>query len=496
MPYTRITGGAAQPPRIHMRSTLLHCKFVSDRTSVLCRVAHFGARPCPCPVRSAKKRPVADWIIILKGVSEMPGQSVLVQISIIYCMIHMYVFLFLFYEYRCSKPTFIISGATVILVTSGICLWILFTRGVAVMGQYGVLIASIPSLSFFFVMSKHRNAQFVFAFCLSDTVCMWIELASALIDYAVGGGGVVTFALRLISIPLLEYAVYRWLRKPYLEMSHLIRKGWLLFAALTGIIYLILVLLCVYPTIILERPQDMPLAVMVLVLIALVYGTIFLVLFEQLHNLEAQERQRVLEAQTVMMCQRVEDILRAEETMRIERHDMRHQLQTVASLAQRGDCAALLDYIGSSQEKLAAANPKRYCSHPALDAVLVNAAAQAEQMNISMEIKVALPKELPVDAFELSIVFANALENAIQAVKELPVDQRRIICKSVTRPRFMVEISNSYAGKVTFDQRGVPVTNKPGHGIGTRSIVAFAEKHNALYRFQAENGWFKLQIAM
>lgn len=33
-------------------------------------------------------------------------------------------------------------------------------------------------------------------------------------------------------------------------------------------------------------------------------------------------------------------------------------------------------------------------------------------------------------------------------------------------------------------------------GIGTRSIVAFAEKYNALCRFQAENGWFKVRLAV
>ena len=130
-----------------------------------------------------------------------------------------------------------------------------------------------------------------------------------------------------------------------------------------------------------------------------------------------------------------------------------------------------------------------------MDAVLVNAAMQAEKMNIDMEMKIGLPNELPVDVFELSIVFANALENAIQAAKKLPEDQRHITCKSVMSPRFLIEISNSYAGEIIFDQLGVPITDKPGHGIGTRSIVAFAEKYNALYRFQAENGWFKLQIS-
>lgn len=238
-----------------------------------------------------------------------------------------------------------------------------------------MLIGSVPSLIFLFAFSRQRNAQFIFLFCLCDTVCMWVELASGLIDYAVGGGGVVTLILRLVTLPLLEYAVWRWLRRPFLEMSHIVRHSWLLFALMTGVCYLILVVLSVYPTIIFQRPQDIPLAVMVLVLIA-------------------------------------------------------------------------------------------------------------------------LPDELPVDALELSIVFANALENAIRAVVKLPPDQRRIICKSVPTPRFMMEITNPYAGKVAFDREGLPVSDKPGHGIGTRSIVAFAEKYDALCRFQAEDGWFKVQLAV
>ena len=364
------------------------------------------------------------------------------------------------------------------------------------MGQWGVLIGSVPTLIFFFVMSRQRNAQFIFIFCFSDTVCIWIEVATGLIDYAAGGGGFITFALRLAAFPLLEYAVWRWLRRPFLEISRLVRKGWALFAVLTGVCYLILVQISVYPTIIFERPQDMPLAVMVLVLVALTYGTIFQVLFEQLYVFEARERQRVLEAQALMMSRRVEDIRRTEEAIRIERHDIRHQLQTVAALAQIGDREALLEYIGISQEKLDSVIPKRYCTNPILDAVLLNAAEQAEQMSITMEIVITLPEKLPADALELSIVFANALENAIQAVKGLPEEQRRIICKSVTAPRFMMEISNPYAGEIIFDRGGFPIANQPGHGIGTRSIVAFAEKHNAICRFRTEKGWFKLQIAV
>ncbi len=426
----------------------------------------------------------------------MDNQNIFAQLSILYSMVHMYIFLFFFYEYRCSRKTFRILASIIFFMVSVICLWIFFTQGLAAMGQWGVLVGSVPTLIFFFAMSRQRNAQFIFIFCFSDTVCIWVQLSTALIDYALGGGGVITLILRLAAFPLLEYAVWRWIRRPFLEMSRVVRRGWALFALMTGICYLILVSLSVYPTAIFDRPEDIPFAIMVLALIALTYTTIFLVLFEQLHVLESQERQRVLEAQSVVMSDRVEAICRAEETMRIERHDMRHHLQIIASLIQRGDSEAVLDYIGMSQERLSSITPKSYCANPVLDSVLVNVAAQAEQLGITMEISVVLPEELPADALELSIVFANALENAIQAVSTLTASQRHIICKSVTHPRFMIEISNPYEGKVTFNQQGFPVSDKPSHGIGTRSIVAFAEKYNALCLFHAENGRFNLQIAM
>lgn len=426
----------------------------------------------------------------------MPEQNILVQISIAYCMVHMYVLLLLLYEHRGTKKVFWSSATAVFLVTSAACLWIMATKGIAAMGQYGVLIGSVSSLIFLFAFSRQRNAQFVFIFCLCDTVCIWIELASGLIDYAVGGGGVVTLILRLAAFPLLEYAVWRWLRRPFLEMSHIVRRSWLLFAILTGVCYLILVILSVYPTIIFQRPQDIPLAVMVLALIALAYTTIFLALFEQLHTLQTQERQQVFEAQAIMMEHRVEDMHRTEEAMRIERHDMRHQLQTIASLAQQGDKEALLDYIGAAQDRLNAIGTRSYCTNPILNAVLSHTVEQAEALEISLELSVVLPDELPVDALELSIVFANALENAIRAVEKLPSDRRRIVCKSVPQPRLLLEVSNPYVGEVTFDREGLPVSGQADHGIGTRSIMAFAEKYDALCRFQAENGWFKVQLAV
>ena len=113
-----------------------------------------------------------------------------------------------------------------------------------------------------------------------------------------------------------------------------------------------------------------------------------------------------------------------------------------------------------------------------------------------METQLALPEELPVPTAELSTVFANALENMIHAVQKLPAGERRMVCKCISSPRLMMEFSNPCTEDVKIGPDGLPVALDTGHGVGTRSIMAFAEKHQAVCSFRVENGWFKLQLAL
>lgn len=426
----------------------------------------------------------------------MFDNNIYVQISIIYCMVHMLVLFLLFYEYRGSRRRFWTVTGTVIGLISVVCLYLLFTRGIAVMGQYGLVIGTLPTLLLFFLFAKDRNAKFVFIFCLADTMSMWIQLSTGLIDYAVGGGGIVTLLLRLVSYPLLEYVVWRWMRQPFQEIGNSFRRGWTLFAALTGVCYVVLALVSVYPTVLFQRPQDIPMAVAMLILVALTYATIFIVLYQQNELFLAQERQRTFEVQTAMMEQRVGEMRDAEDRFRFERHDMRHRLLAISAMLQQNDIPAALDYIGASQQALDATAVERYCADPALDAVLSSYFRQARKLGIRLEAHIDLPSQLPMSAAELSTVFANALENMIHAVRELPAEERRMVCRCIGSPCLMMEFSNPCGQDTRLGPDGLPIPRSSGHGIGTRSIAAFAEKYQAVCTFQVENGWFKLRLAL
>jgi len=131
-----------------------------------------------------------------------------------------------------------------------------------------------------------------------------------------------------------------------------------------------------------------------------------------------------------------------------------------------------------------------------LDAILVAYFQKAKDMGIQVEAQLAIPDTLPVPTAELSTVFANALENMINAVQTVPAEQRRIVCKCIDTPRLMIEFSNPCVEEVQIGTDGLPITTGEGHGIGTRSITAFAEKNKAVYSFRMEDGWFKLQLAL
>lgn len=405
------------------------------------------------------------------------------------------IFLILF-EPRYSLKRYLCSLIPFMAVWFGFNLYVLFSCGVDTQGKYTLFTATLPSLLYFWVVAKHRDGRFFFTFCLVDTTLIWVMLVTGLIDYAVGSEGLVNFVLRIVSFPALIFVAWRFARKPYLALLSGVSRGWWLFSAMTGLFYVTLTVMAGIPTNLRHRPDDMPAAVMVLILLPLTYTTIFVVLRQQDELFRIGERQRTFELQASMMEKRMTELCDAEKKFRIERHNLRHRLMAIAAMLQQNDTAAALDYIGVSQEALNATAVERYCDDPALDAILSSYFRRAEELGIQVDTYINLPARLPMSAAELSTVFANALENMIHAVKELPEEKRRIICKCIDRPCLMMEFSNPCKEDVRLGSDGLPIPQRTGHGIGTRSIAAFAEKYNAVCTFQVENGWFKLRLAL
>lgn len=148
------------------------------------------------------------------------GNTLFRDLSIYWSMFHVaLIFVMLFRSRFNRKKSLILVGVGIgsLMILNGIGLVVL---GHEQMGKLLLFTCSLPSLVYFWILSKDRNGKFLLTFCLADTSCLWVMATTNLLDTFLGGGQyVLMFVSRLILFPLLEYLVYRYFRKPYLELQ-------------------------------------------------------------------------------------------------------------------------------------------------------------------------------------------------------------------------------------------------------------------------------------
>ncbi len=423
--------------------------------------------------------------------------TVLRDISIMWSIFHVLVLFCMLYESRFSRKTTIIATIIAVVVWLGSQGIILYMFGPVVMTQLIIFTGTVPSLVFFWIMSKKRDGRFLFTFCLCDTVSAEILLITNLLDYYLLGNTYIgMFIIRLIAFPLIEFLAYKYVRPVFSEVQKSVRKGWWTFAGVAAIFYVMIIVLSSVPYDKTHSPEQLPAFLLICLLMPLMYWNIFQVLIHQQKIFDMAQKDNILKLQVANMQSRIEQFSKADEKFRIERHDMRHKLRTITEMIQSGQIDDLKEYVLSAEQRLEDGSMEHYCTNPILDAVLTAYFKNAEEKGIRIRCDLAVPSEIDVDIAELSVVFANAIENAMHACEGLPYEERFIEVRSLSHPKFMLQISNPYSGEVKTDDKGIPVSAESGHGFGTRSIVAFCDKYNAYYEFRAEDGIFTLRIVM
>ena len=417
--------------------------------------------------------------------------------SAAYSLVHILLIFMFFYKPRYTvKKTIMVTVGTMGPLLLVNLLMLMFMEQVAY-GKIMLFTMVVPSFWFFFLLAKHRDFRFVFTFCLADTVSAEIIILSLIFnEYFTPNTNIVMFAIRILGFPIIEYIIVKKVRKLYFEIQDSVKKGWGIFSLVSIIFYSMVLIMVAWPTMITERPEDMIVMLMIMVLMPVMYINIFQILFHQnqLHNI--QREQELWQIQTSHMQNQIHQMAETEERIRLERHNLRHRLQTIDAMLQKKEVEQACEYIRSVQGNLETPDSERYCQNAILDAVFSSYIKRARNKEIQVETSLRISEEIPVDAEALSVVIANALENAIHASERLPQEKRMINCRCIAQPQFMLQISNNFDGNIKLDENGRPLATEDGHGIGTRSILAFCEKNHAVVDYKITENVFALRIVV
>lgn len=211
-------------------------------------------------------------------------------------------------------------------------------------------------------------------------------------------------------------------------------------------------------------------------------------------NIKMQNDQELLRLSAISMAERLYLMEEAAHQSIIVSHDRRHFNNMVLELLEHGETEEAIVFL-RKQTAVLPSRDKRYCENAAINAAVSGYAALAQERDIDTYINLDIPAEIAIDALELAMAISNLLENAIHGCEALPKDTGKkihFICRHVGR--LALEISNPCIEDMMLDENGYPIAKKAGHGVGTKSVIAFASKYNAELFYSIEKCIFTVRM--
>lgn len=173
------------------------------------------------------------------------------------------------------------------------------------------------------------------------------------------------------------------------------------------------------------------------------------------------------------------------------KHDLSNHLQVLFALpADKKDA-----YIKELLEASILTKTLKYCNDNTVNVILSNKASVMAQKDIEFYIKADILKELPMEKPDICALLGNALDNAVEAVENLPEEERRVSLEMRwTKGMLVLRIENPCHSINTGNTVFLETTkkDKKAHGYGLRSISGIAEKYGGRVEIQTENERFRL----
>ena len=193
----------------------------------------------------------------------------------------------------------------------------------------------------------------------------------------------------------------------------------------------------------------------------------------------------------------VKDVVEADNKLRSFRHDINTHISALEACLNRRDYDALEKYLVRMKQNSSLKSSDLISGYAAVDAIVGEWHEKADTYKIRWNWKGKFKANLKVDLFDLCVLMANLLSNAVEAAEKVENEENRFIDVNIGsfHGRTLILVSNSCIDETTKNKELLTSkADKNNHGFGIKNIKRIVDDNNGEISFKFEKNVFKIEV--
>lgn len=176
-------------------------------------------------------------------------------------------------------------------------------------------------------------------------------------------------------------------------------------------------------------------------------------------------------------------------------HDLKHHIAVMKANATDYES---IESLNQMEKEIKTYEAQNKTGNHVLDTILTVKSLSCQSNGTQLNV-IANGKLLSmIDPIDISTLFGNLLDNAIESVKEIEDKEQRLIHLSISKHNqfMLIRLENPYVGRLKYKD-GLPMTTKQdqmNHGYGLKSVMNTVKKYDGSLTINNDDRWFEVRV--
>lgn len=227
---------------------------------------------------------------------------------------------------------------------------------------------------------------------------------------------------------------------------------------------------------------------------------IAVVTYQKIKEKQREENVNILLTEQIENTkQHISEVEKLYGNIRALKHDMGNHIAVLENLFAKNETEEFEKYLTELKATYCVSVEGIKTGNPVTDVILTQKQKEAEENGIDFECKFIYPVDTNINAFDVSVILNNAIENAFEGVNGCK-DPYVSVLAYRKRNAYMLEVRNCISKCIEIDnETGLPETTKKdkrSHGFGLTNIRRVAQKYYGDIDISQNENSFTLTVMM